>query len=43
MKRKTRGTEIECQLCDEETCFGCPLLRGDSADENDDEEEEEDV
>lgn len=35
MKHKTRGTEIECQLCDEETCFGCPLMH-----EEDEEDEE---
>lgn len=28
MKHKTRGTEIECVMCTEETCFGCPLMHG---------------
>lgn len=33
MKHKTRGTEIECQMCDEETCFGCPVMQTDEEDD----------
>lgn len=33
MKHKTRGTELECQMCTEETCFGCPLMHEEDEDE----------
>lgn len=33
MSRIPRGTEPECRFCDEETCFGCPLMRSEDDDD----------